>query len=185
MGTDKAFVDVDGRPMVVRVAEALRAGGCDPVRCQGGDVAGLAALGLDVVVETGGPGAIGPVRAIAAALAGLDSAEPAVIAACDLPGLTGPVVAELLAAGRANAAVAVAVSDGRRHLLAAWPPGVAPVVSALLAGGVESFHELIDRIEGVEVRVAREAVHNVNRPSDLSTGGSQASSPRGWRADDR
>ncbi|MGA1077227.1 MAG: molybdenum cofactor guanylyltransferase, partial [Ilumatobacteraceae bacterium] len=42
MGTDKAFVAVDGRSMVLRVADALVSGGCGPLVCQGGDPRRLA-----------------------------------------------------------------------------------------------------------------------------------------------
>ena len=37
MGRDKALLRVDGVPMAVRVATALRAGGADPVAAIGGD----------------------------------------------------------------------------------------------------------------------------------------------------
>jgi molybdopterin-guanine dinucleotide biosynthesis protein A len=46
MGRDKAFVVVDGEPMVVRVARALRGAGADEVVAVGGDEARLSALGL-------------------------------------------------------------------------------------------------------------------------------------------
>src|SRR5690606_32897540 len=49
MGTDKALLEVDGRPLARRLAEVLAAAGCDPVWCQGGDEPALRALGLDVV----------------------------------------------------------------------------------------------------------------------------------------
>ena len=45
MGTDKAFVEVDGVAMAERVATALVAGGCEPVVLVGGDHVLLARLG--------------------------------------------------------------------------------------------------------------------------------------------
>jgi molybdopterin-guanine dinucleotide biosynthesis protein A len=46
MGRDKAFVVVDGEPMVVRVARALQGAGAAEVVAVGGDEAGLSAVGL-------------------------------------------------------------------------------------------------------------------------------------------
>ena len=53
MGRDKALVPVGSppTPMAVRVAAALRDGGCTDVTCVGGDADGLTALGLTVVAD--------------------------------------------------------------------------------------------------------------------------------------
>ena len=52
MGRDKALVEVDGRALALRVADALRRAGADPVAAVGGDLPALARLGLaDRVTE--------------------------------------------------------------------------------------------------------------------------------------
>lgn len=170
MGTDKALVEVDGVPMVMWVAGALRAGGCDPVWCQGGDARRIAPLGLEVRPDepTGTPTGArpGPVRAIASVLAGAQ-APMVVIAACDLPRLDGSVVRSLVAACAAHDAVAVAVAAGRRHLVAAWPVAARRDLVAAIGRGVLSYHDVLDELGAVEVPVDADLVHNVNRPGDL------------------
>ena len=99
MGADKAFVVVDGRPMVVAVADALWEGGCSPVECQGGDVERLAGLGMTAFPDTR-PGT-GPVAAIVDALE--RTGDTVVVAACDLPGLDAATVRELASSDAAAA----------------------------------------------------------------------------------
>ena len=172
MGRDKAFVEIDGRAMVARVADALRAGGCDVVTCQGGDRDRLAACGLDTVPDLA-PGA-GPAAAIVQAVdqVAWTSTDTVVIAACDLGYLTGDAVAAVIGAGRSG--VAVASDGGRRHLLlAVRRDAAASVVAAgaptgASAGGSRtSVRNLLDRVRAVPVDVGAAAVHNVNRPGDL------------------
>jgi molybdopterin-guanine dinucleotide biosynthesis protein A/rhodanese-related sulfurtransferase len=185
MGVDKAFVSVGGRPMVALVADALRAGGCDPVWVQGGDLPRLEALGLtgrpDPVITdpvfadptaadvSGVLARPGPVAAIAAALAA-SAAPTIVVAACDLPSLTGAVVSGLVRVSSTLDTVAVAAAGGRRHLVAAWPGSVGVRVDEAMARGVRSYGDLLAAVGAVEVDVDPRAVHNVNRPDDLPAG---------------
>lgn len=168
MGRDKALIEVGGRPMAARVAEALVAGGCTPVWCQGGNAAGLAEIGLATRPDR--DGRVGPVGAIAAVLADVDAAavsDGVVVAACDLPSLTPEVVRALVEQRDLTGSVAVAVSGGRRHLIAAWPPGTSLAVGRLVAEGVASYGELLRRLGAVGVAVDDDVVRNVNRPDDL------------------
>lgn len=166
MGTDKALVEVRGRPMAALVADALRAGGCDPIWCQGGDPARLGELGLEVRPDGDAVGRIGPVRAIAAALS-TSPAPTLVVAACDLPDLTGDVVGSLVAVSELRGAVAVAVARGRRHLLAAWPVAVHGRLVGAIDQGLRSYGDVLAELGAVPVDVAAEVVHNVNRPDDV------------------
>lgn len=163
MGTDKALVTVGGRPMASRVADALRAGGCDPVWCQGGDPNRLAALGMPVRPDVGGSG---PVWAIASALA-TSPAPTLVVAACDLPHLTGAVVGALVAESRDQTAVAVAVAGGRRHLVAAWPAEIRELLVDVAQRGIVAYGDLLAEVGAVAVPVDDSVVHNVNRPEDV------------------
>lgn len=162
MGRDKAFVVVDGAPMLVRVADALWEAGCHPVQCQGGDLAAIAELGFDAFPDAA-PGA-GPVGAIADALRRVDG--PIVVAACDLAELDAAAVGAVIAAG-ATAGVAVAVADGHRHLLSHWTPAAADALRDPSGDGARSYREALDRAGAVEVAVAPGALRNVNRPGDL------------------
>ncbi|MFP5489650.1 MAG: NTP transferase domain-containing protein [Acidimicrobiia bacterium] len=165
MGVDKAFVEVGGRPMVLRVVDALRAGGCDRVTCQGGDADRLATLGLSVSPDVA-PGRAGPVRAIADALA-WTAGRTVVVAACDLPDLTGAAVAALVRAGEAAGRVAVARADGRRHLVAVWPVGSGDLVAGAIDRGVRSYGDLLVEVGAVDVAVDPSVVRNVNTPDDV------------------
>lgn len=162
MGTDKAFVDVDGRPMVVRVAGALRDAGCRPVECQGGDRRRLTALGLEVVPDER-PGA-GPLAAIEQAL----RRHPlVVVAACDLPWLDAATVRRLVAAVRNGAVASAAHAAGRRHLVTCWSDPARDEVTAAVGAGRPSVMSLLASIGAVDVEVDPDTVHNVNRPGDL------------------
>jgi molybdopterin-guanine dinucleotide biosynthesis protein A len=165
MGSDKAFVEVDGKPMAVRVADALWEAGCHPVWCQGGDPGRLGALGFECRPDP--EPAAGPVTAVLAALR--TGAGPIVVAACDLPDLTAATVAAVIAAGSTHRdRVTVAVADGRRHLLSYWPAAAEAALSRLVADGVHAFHAVLAALDAVEVEVEPGSVRNVNAPGDLA-----------------
>ncbi|MEY2958673.1 MAG: hypothetical protein RLZZ01_1241 [Actinomycetota bacterium] len=172
MGTDKAFVDVHGRAMVERVADALSRGGCRSVVCQGGDGRRTAAIGLgtwpDVV---GPPGPVGAIRsAVDRVVTEFPDVEVVVVAACDLPFLDGGVVTALVDAAAATGRVAVASTDGRIHLVVGVPVSMAPFLGE---AECSSFRCLVADLPSVEVEVAESAVVNVNTPSDLPGGDRQ------------
>jgi molybdenum cofactor guanylyltransferase len=166
MGTDKAFVEVDGVAMAVRVAAALAKGGCDPVVCQGGDGQALAALGMTVLADTR-PGG-GPVAGILDALSAA-GAGPVVVCACDLPWLDGTTVNELIAVAdsRPDADVVVACDATGPHLAGVWRPGSRQLLEALVADGIRSYRGALERLNTVRVDVPPAVVANVNSPGDL------------------
>ena len=165
MGTDKALLVVDGRPMGVRVADALWEAGCHPVWCQGGDAASLAALGLDTVPDAA-PGE-GPVAAISSALQHAGGAD-VVTAACDLVDLDATTVASVARATAAGPCdVAVASAAGRDHLLACWSSSSAIRLRELVDAGTRALHEVLASLVVVRVEVPTAAVRNVNDPGDL------------------
>lgn len=166
MGTDKAFVVAAGRPMVIRVADALWEAGCAEVVCQGGDVARLGQLGLAAVPDRS-PGG-GPAAAIGEVLSRVTA--PLVLAACDLADLDAVTVRGVVDAGTGADRVAVAVTTGRPHLLSFWPESVRTAVDAALAAGVVAYHDLLDAVDALHVSVAAAAVRNVNTPDDVPGG---------------
>ena len=98
MGTDKALLVVDGQPLAVIVADALRTAGADRVVAVGGDLDGLRALGLDAVPDLhAGEGPLGGI------LTALDATteDVVVVLACDLPGADPVAITTVVdAAGR-------------------------------------------------------------------------------------
>lgn len=166
MGVDKAFIEIDGRAMVVRVADALRKGGCDPVVCQGGDEEIAASFGLEVVADPSP--ACGPLPAIRAALQ--HHGGPIVIAACDLADLDPGSVRAVIAAGTSDpmSLVAVAATADRRHLLSYWNPRALVPLTTAVAEGVAAYRVALDRLGAIDVSVDPAAVRNVNRPEDVA-----------------
>jgi molybdopterin-guanine dinucleotide biosynthesis protein A len=170
MGVDKATMVVDGKPMVVRVADALWEASCHPVECQGGDLVAIAEYGMDAWPDTR-PGD-GPLAAVRDALARHPESD-VVVAACDLADLDGDTVRALLAAGGAatDADVAVAATGGERHLLAWWRAGTAERIGALLAEGVTSYRDAVARLRAIDVEVGHAAMRNLNTPTDVDARG--------------
>lgn len=156
MGSDKAFVLVDGRPMAIAVADALWEAGCHPVECQGGDLPGLASLGLDGFADEH-PDA-GPVDAIRTASARHDS--PIVAVACDLPYLDAATVSAVIEAGSREQRLAVATADGHHHLVVYVPPDA--VASEAVGASVRAW------VSGaIDVPVDPAVIRNINTPDDL------------------
>lgn len=166
MGVDKATIVVDGKPMAVRVADALWEAGCQPVECQGGNAHALTEYGLEVVADR--EAGRGPVVAIHEALRRHEGSD-LVVAACDLVDLDGADVAALISAGAADEDVDVAVarSGDLRHLVSWWRSGTGPRLGALLADGVTGYLDAIARLRTADVAVSSVSVTNINAPSDL------------------
>lgn len=176
MGRDKALLEVGGRALALVAATALRGAGAARVLAVGGDQAGLASLGLDVVADAH-PGA-GPLGGILTALEEACS-EEVVVLACDLPDVDAASVRLVLDALRADptAAVAWPEQDGRLHVLhAAWRTGLAlPALSAAFAAGERSVRRAASTLPTTLVTgVTRRALLNANRPDDLRSSPSAA-----------
>lgn len=165
MGRDKLLIEVGGRAMAVRVADALRHAGCDPVVGVGGDVDALGAHGLEVIAD-GFPGE-GPLGGVVTALRW--SPHPAVVVvAGDLPWLDATTVRAVVAAGDGSDSLAIAVTDRRQPLCGRWPRRLLGEVEKAFLAGERSMHRMLDRLQAIEVPAAPSALRNVNTPDDLS-----------------
>jgi molybdopterin-guanine dinucleotide biosynthesis protein A len=167
MGRDKAFVEIDGVAMARRVADALVAAGCFPVVAIGGDVDGLAALGLRVVADRW-PGE-GPVGGVRTALGAFPDAAGVVVVACDTPWLDGVAVASLVRAVCDDPAVMVAVAhtDRVEPLCAAWRPAALPVVAEAMNAGERRLHAVVAALPAATVALEPSVLRNVNAPTDV------------------
>jgi molybdenum cofactor guanylyltransferase len=167
MGRDKALVGVDGRALAVRVADALRAAGAEPVLAVGGDLGALAALGLAGVPDQE-PGA-GPLTGILTALA-QGAAPVTFVAACDLVAPSAEAVtATISALGEAD--VAVPLVDGRRQWMhAAWRAGAAAPLAAAFAAGERAVHAAVAAagLRVADVSLPASAVADADTPADLA-----------------
>jgi molybdopterin-guanine dinucleotide biosynthesis protein A len=165
MGQDKALLRVDGEPMALRVANALRAAGADSVVCVGGDEPSLRALGLDVIADDQpgeGPlvGFLGALRWSATAIT--------VVSPCDLISPRASSFRTLVEAlsGDASALAAVPIVDGRwRALPIALRSSAAPMLTESFTAGERAVHRALERVPFVEVDAGPLA--DADEPEDL------------------
>lgn len=168
MGRDKALLRVEGLPMARRVADALLAAGATDVVAAGGDVDGLAAVGLAARPDSQ-PGE-GPLPAV---LDALDHAmlDVVLVVGCDLvapdPAALRTVVDAL--ATRPTAQVAVPVVDGvRQWHHAAWRRSALEPLREARAAGTGSLRRAATGLEVLEVPgIAPSAVADADTPADL------------------
>ena len=157
MGRDKEFVEIEGRPLALRVAEAL---GVERVLLVGRPEEALERLGLPVVHDRAATFQH-PLLGVEAALE--HAGGPALFAPCDLGWLDRESVKHLLAAEPP-----VVASDGTRlhPLLAVLTPALLPAVRSILEGQ-GSVHELARSCGSVVLPAA--ALRNVNTAEDMDT----------------
>lgn len=163
MGTDKAALVIDGRPMAHRVSDALIAAGAVEV------------IRVGATLDRW-PGA-GPLGGLASAVAHVadDGRGPAVVvvAACDQPDLDAVVLRRLVAALDSvdqTASVAVAVTpDGRRHPFpSAWRTDAAAQLVALVEGGARRADAAFTLGDVVQVAADPASLRDLDTPDDVA-----------------
>ena len=191
MGRDKALIEVDGRPLAARVADAVVEAGAGAVVAVGGDLAALRAAGLAAVPddEPGAGPLVGVVTALAVAGSGgatarREGAAPVAarpsddivfVAACDL---VDPSPAAIAATVRALAGseagdVAVPLVDGRRQWVhAAWRRHARAPLAAAFEAGERAIHAAVaaSGMRVVDVTLDARAVADADAPADLPFG---------------
>ena len=171
MGRDKAWLDFDGKPLIVRQLERLSRVFSD-VRISAKGSAPFSSLPYPVIED--GNGELAPIFGIAASLRELR--RPVFVLAVDLPAFPGELVEHLsrrLLAGESPCVVPRA--DGRiQGLCAAYRPAVLEAFDRNAARGRLSIHDLVSECggsileEGEWGRLAGpEAFANWNRPEDV------------------
>ena len=168
MGRDKALLPVGGTAMARRVADALAEAGAEEIVALGGDLEGLAELGLRAVADAS-PGD-GPFPATIHALE-LATRPVVLVVSCDLvapdPAAMRAVVDQLTA--RPDADGAVPLVDGHLQWThAAWRPTAAPTLRAARDRGIGSLRRGTEGLTLVEVTgLPPAAVHDADVPEDL------------------
>ena len=174
MGRDKALIELNGQALSVRVADALRRAGAEPVIAVGGDAEALRRLGLTVVPDDD-PGS-GPLNGVASALRALPDAHIVAVLACDLlqpdPGAVQRLVDAL--AEHPGALAAVPKLEGRHHWHhAVWRASALPKIEAALAADRRALRDaLVSPHLGTELVCAvtdlpPSAVADADTPADL------------------
>ena len=108
MGRPKAAAELDGRPLIAHVADAVRAAGLEPVVVTKEGGAAHAPPGCRVLVEPDEP--VHALAGIAHALSALG--EPVVVCPCDMPRIPPGVLAHLAAGGEGGVDAWVLEQDG-------------------------------------------------------------------------
>jgi molybdopterin-guanine dinucleotide biosynthesis protein A len=167
MGQDKALIEVDGRPLALRVADSLLTS-CGAVSIVG-DPLRYAKLGLPVVSDNF-PGE-GPLAGIEAALRAT-SADWNLIAACDMPSLDSAVFASLFSMGCDCAAPRYA--DGNvEPLCSVYHRRCHGAVLAALEFGIRRVTDALRRLESEGFSVGYVTItdhspfRNLNTPEEL------------------
>lgn len=165
MGTDKALIEVDGRPLADRVARVLEAAGCAPVVLVGGDTDRLARIGRTVVPDRW-PGA-GPVGGVLTALGHFagTAATSVVVVACDLVSLTRNAVHAVTALD--GSLVTMAHSGRPEPMLGCWSIASAEPLGEQFAVS-RSLLDVGRALDARFVAVDPGALANANTPADLS-----------------
>ncbi len=165
MGTDKAFVEVDGLTLLQRVTAALHDAGAASVVVVGGDAARVNDLGL-AHVEDGWPSQ-GPLGGIITALRST-SAETVAVLSCDLTRPSAVAIDSVRnALGRAD--VSVPVLQGQAEWLhAVWRRSALNALERSFANGERAPGRAVD-----ELRISRfnggdpAWFHDADHPHDL------------------
>ena len=168
MGRDKAFIEVAGTPMIIRVSDALTRAGAGEVLVVGGDGSRLAELGMRVVADRW-PGE-GPLGGIITALEASENSVVAVLA-CDLPDIDAADITELVESLGEHDAAMAKIAPHIEPLCGVWRTGCEPHLAAAFEGGERAVHVALGAIDAVLVDfTGRRSLRNVNTPTDLAGG---------------
>jgi len=136
-GSDKAFVDFHGRPLIAHVAERLSSQVAATIINANDDSSRFTWLGLPVIPDTIN-GHIGPLGGILAAMRYAASERPdmshVISAAVDTPFFPLDLASRLGAASRSPDTIVLAASAGRIHpVFGLWPVSLADELERWLA----------------------------------------------------
>jgi molybdopterin-guanine dinucleotide biosynthesis protein A len=167
MGTDKAFVEIEHRPMVQWVRDALEGAGAAEIYTVGGDVGRLDALGFDARSDTH-PGE-GPLCGLVDALT-YATTDRVVVMACDQPGTTTELVRALLDGLVDGRDAVVPVVDGIAQPLAAvYAARAVDALRAAVARGERSPSRALDRLRWHALDTVESSwIADVDDPDDLA-----------------
>lgn len=166
MGTDKALVPLNGRPLIAHVAARLAPQVGALAISANGDPARFAGLGLAVLPDDRPQG---PLSGVLAGMvwARAQGAEALVTAPCDGPLFPDDLVAGLIAAARGHTG-AFATSGADLHpTWGLWPVDLAPALADFLASGAKPRLRDFGSAAG-RARWPAGSFVNANTPEDLA-----------------
>ncbi|MGI9420467.1 MAG: molybdenum cofactor guanylyltransferase MobA [Geminicoccaceae bacterium] len=180
-GGDKCLLPLAGQPLLDHVIGRLRPQVSALVLNANGDPARFASFDLPVVADPI-EGFAGPLAGVLAGMRWARANQPDArwvgTAATDTPFFPRDLIARLIAAtDGAYPAIALAVSDGRRHpVFGLWPTALADDLEQALESGTRKVLDWTDRHTTVSAEFplldagaeTLDPFYNVNRPADLA-----------------
>ena len=170
MGADKAFAEIDGRPMVMVAVDALIDGGALVVQVIGGDVERLVASGLQASPDRWhGEGPLGGVIQAIEWTKEL-GVEHVMVLACDLPRASSSTVRLLAdrATGSPGSILVPMAEDRAQWLHACWPTRVLEALEGLFLNGERALHGALEGLSFIEIRgLEVRSLVDANWPSEV------------------
>ncbi len=170
MGTDKAFVQLAGRPLIVHVLDRLEPQVERVLISANGDPARFAHLGCPVVADVTPQGPLSGILA-ALACAAQSGATHLVSTPVDTPFLPGDLVPQLLLAAEDSPGGLAFASDvtGDHPATALWPVGLVPSLAAFLGDGQAKVTRFTSAHNSARASFPDpRAFLNLNTPEDLA-----------------
>jgi len=174
MGRDKAFIEINGRPLLQVAVDALTSAGADPIIVVGGDDDGISRLGLQHVADLW-PGE-GPLGAIITALNAVEADLVAVLS-CDLIAAS-PLAVRTVAGAIGTSDVAVPVVEGRSQWLhSVWRRSSQKHLDTAFAAGIRAPRLAVEGLAITHVLDGDPCwYHDADRPEDLPARGLRSES---------
>lgn len=173
MGVEKAFVPLDGRPLIAHAVELLRPQVQALAISANGDARRFVAFGLPVLHDAAPESGAGPLAGVAAGLAyaARQGCDFVATAPCDTPFAPRDFVSRLVEPIVDSAAAAALAESprGLEPLFALWRIDLLAALRAHLAGGGRSPRDFLAAQGAARVRFASEEPFvNLNSPADLA-----------------
>jgi len=171
MGTPKALLPFNGRPMLTHMADKML-GVFETVIVVAGPGQVLPALPGAVHIARDAVAGQGPLYGLATGMGTLALFDAVFLAACDLPLLSGESIRQVVGSLGSHQ-VAVPFIGGRLHPLSAcYRTDVLPIAQRLLVEGERSLRALLDQCDTLRLNEEqcpdRQSFLNVNTPEDYA-----------------
>ena len=173
MGRDKALIEVGGVACIARVASALAAAGCEPIRiavAQPEDVEKYGLVmpdGLDIEWVLDAFTHAGPIEAVVEALSDPLVSDVDSIQLCpvDVPWVTADLFFELEKTLASEDLLAIPADPQRIHPLLAR---VRPAVASIIGDDRRPLHVQFSELEHSTLLTETAILRNINTPDDLN-----------------